>query len=96
MKVNNIFYSLQGEGTRVGIPSIFIRLSGCKAQHACQAKGIICDTNFVDYQEMEDEDILEKILAYPSKNIIWTGGEPLEQLTSESINFFKKKIISKA
>lgn len=91
MKVNEIFYSLQGEGARTGIPSIFIRLSGCQAQYACQAKGIICDTNFVDFEEMNDQNIFEQISLFPCKNIIWTGGEPLQQLTQQTIDFFKEK-----
>ena len=46
LNINEIFYSLQGEGARSGKPSIFIRLQGCKAKKACLSAGIICDTEY--------------------------------------------------
>jgi len=40
LNISEIFYSLQGEGLRIGTPTIFIRLQGCKAKHACFKKAL--------------------------------------------------------
>ena len=89
MKVSEMFYSLQGEGARKGVPTIFIRLSGCSAKHACYASGIRCDTEFESGQDMSVEEILEFCKKHPSKEITWTGGEPADQLTDEIVDRFK-------
>lgn len=89
LKVSEIFYSLQGEGGRAGRPSIFIRLQGCKAKHACAAMGIKCDTEFESGKETTLFDLLKRISAYPGKEIVWTGGEPTDQLTEGIVNTFK-------
>ena len=90
IKVNEIFYSLQGEGSRSGEPSIFIRLSGCSASKACLKSGVICDTYYDPYIEAEIKEIHQEILNLTNdcKWIIWTGGEPLDQLTQEIVDFF--------
>ena len=46
LNISEIFYSLQGEGLRVGTPTIFIRLQGCKTKHTCFKQGVVCDTEF--------------------------------------------------
>lgn len=93
LKVSEIFYAPQGEGARAGVPSIFIRLQGCKAQGSCYAMGIKCDTEFESGKEMTFSQINEWILenAYQCKNIIWTGGEPATQLTREIVEAFKSR-----
>ena len=93
LKVSEIFYSLQGEGARIGTPTIFIRLQGCKAKNACFAAGIKCDTEFESGKEMSLEDIESWIIenANNCKEITWTGGEPLDQLTHEIIMYFVSK-----
>ena len=93
IKISEIFYSLQGEGARIGTPTIFIRLTGCKAKNACYALGIKCDTEFESGKEISIEEILQwcQINATQCKEITWTGGEPLDQLTEEIISFFKKE-----
>lgn len=85
LKVSELFYSLQGEGARTGKPTIFIRLQGCKTKHACAAMGIVCDTEFESGKEMSLASILDWITLNGKgcKDITWTGGEPLDQLTSE-------------
>lgn len=90
LKVSEIFYSLQGEGRRAGEPSIFIRLQGCKAQHACFAAGIRCDTEFESGRVMTLEEIAAWCEAHAPgcRWIVWTGGEPADQLTEEVIRFF--------
>jgi 7-carboxy-7-deazaguanine synthase len=91
LKVSEIFYSLQGEGARIGTPTIFIRLTGCKAKFACAAMGIKCDTEFESGKDYSIEELLLNIQKYPSKEITWTGGEPTDQLTDEIIDLFKSK-----
>jgi 7-carboxy-7-deazaguanine synthase len=91
LKISEIFYSLQGEGARVGTPTIFIRLSGCKAKNACYAAGIKCDTEF----ESGKDYLLIEILGWINNNapqckeITWTGGEPTDQLDEEIVKYFK-------
>ena len=83
--VNEIFYSLQGEGGRVGKPSIFIRLSKCNLR--CS----FCDTEFDSGEEMTLDEILNEIAEFGCKWIVWTGGEPTLQLTDEMVYFFKER-----
>tara|TARA_Y100000590_G_scaffold469106_1_gene654900 strand:+ start:508 stop:1116 length:609 start_codon:yes stop_codon:yes gene_type:complete len=89
LKINEIFYSLQGEGLRAGEPSIFIRLQGCSAKNSCFKSGVICDTNFEDGTDWDLDVIKSFIKKYNCKWIVWTGGEPLDQLTEKIIDFFK-------
>lgn len=93
LKIAEIFYSLQGEGARIGTPTVFIRTSGCKAKNACYALGIKCDTEFESGKEMSIDQILHwlKTNAPQCKEITWTGGEPLDQLTDDMTLFFKNE-----
>jgi len=93
LKVSEIFYSLQGEGARVGTPTIFIRLQGCKTKNACFAMGIKCDTEFESGREMFLGEIIGWIMTNGKgcKEITWTGGEPADQLTDEIVKEFKDK-----
>lgn len=68
--VNEIFYSLQGEGRQAGRPAVFVRFSGCNLR--CP----FCDTDFAQHEMMTDEQILAEVQTYPSKLVILTGGEP--------------------
>lgn len=82
-KINEIFYSLQGEGYHTGKPAIFIRFSGCNL--ACKW----CDTDFHSYIEMSAEDILKKckeIAPTEAKTIVLTGGEPSLQIDENLLN----------
>lgn len=69
-KINEIFYSLQGEGAHTGIPSVFVRFSGCNKQ--C----FFCDTAHEPGCLMTDEQIVSEINQYPAEWIVLTGGEP--------------------
>ena len=73
--INEIFYSIQGESSRIGLPTIFIRLTGCPLR--CQ----YCDSEyaFYDGEKMRMSSILNKIKKYPTKYVTVTGGEPLAQ-----------------
>jgi len=81
--INEIFYSLQGEGIRAGTANIFIRLSNCNLE--C----VFCDTEFTSGKNYSINELQEHLQQYPCKNIIWTGGEPTLQLTAEIIAIFK-------
>lgn len=80
MVINEIFYSLQGEGRHTGTAAIFVRFSGCN-QH-CP----FCDTQHTQGREMTVADICEAIKAFPSRHVILTGGEPSLQLTQELVD----------
>lgn len=69
-KINEIFYSLQGEGFHTGTPAVFVRFSGCNL------KCSFCDTQHENGTMMSDEQIVHQILQYPSRTVILTGGEP--------------------
>lgn len=83
LNINEIFYSLQGEGGRVGEPSIFIRLTKCNL--ACS----FCDTDFAEGDDYTLDELYDKIKSYPSKWIIWTGGEPTLQLKDKHLLYFR-------
>ncbi len=85
LNVNEIFYSLQGEGGRTGQASIFIRLAKCNL--ACN----FCDTDYERGVKMTLEEVLGEIEGWPCKWIVWTGGEPTLQLTDEVVAFFKER-----
>jgi 7-carboxy-7-deazaguanine synthase len=75
LKIHEIFYSLQGESSRVGLPTVFVRLTGCPMR--C----VYCDTAyaFSGGSNMEISDILAKVADYGTKYVTVTGGEPLAQ-----------------
>lgn len=76
--VSEIFHSIQGEGTRAGLPCTFIRLQGCKLR--C----VWCDTPYAldkrqIEQEMTSDQIIAEIQRIGCQFVEFTGGEPLEQ-----------------
>lgn len=75
LRISEIFFSLQGETTRVGLPTVFVRLTGCPLR--CRW----CDTAyaFTGGSSRTLPDILEQVLAYPCRRVTVTGGEPLAQ-----------------
>ena len=83
-KINEIFYSLQGEGYWTGTPMIFVRFSGCNLQ--CD----FCDTEHETFTEMTDSEILEKISSFPVKRVCLTGGEPALQIDEKFINLLRR------
>ncbi len=96
LQVNEIFYSLQGEGARAGSANVFIRLQGCQTKHACFASGVVCDTEFESGREMMLPELLRHVKQFDCKNIIWTGGEPAAQLTEEIISLFNEHLFYQA
>ncbi len=85
MKINEIFYSLQGEGFYTGTPSVFVRFA------LCNLKCEFCDTEFSNYTEMTVDQIIAQINQYPSNRVILTGGEPSLQITQEFVDRLKKE-----
>src|SRR5690606_380441 len=75
LRVTEIFYSLQGESTRIGCPTVFIRLTGCPLR--CQ----YCDTAyaFQGGHKLSFDSILEEVRGYQTSYVCVTGGEPLAQ-----------------
>jgi 7-carboxy-7-deazaguanine synthase len=72
MELNDIFYSIQGEGLNQGLPTIFIRTAKCNL--ACR----FCDTQFQKVNHtLTPKELLEEVRKYPCSRICLTGGEPL-------------------
>ncbi len=82
-KVNEIFYSLQGEGFYTGTPAVFLRFCGCN--RSC----IFCDTDHISGKTMTAEEITGEITKFPSRHLVITGGEPMLQLDSDILRLFK-------
>lgn len=78
-KVNEIFYSIQGEGARAGTPNVFVRMSGCDL--TCS----FCDTEFESGRDMTAEEIARSVadLMPAPRSVILTGGEPTIQYDQE-------------
>lgn len=69
-RVNNIFYTLQGEGWFTGVPAVFVRFARCNLRCA------FCDTDFRAGLDMTLQDIEATLMQYPSRHVVLTGGEP--------------------
>lgn len=83
-KVNEIFYSLQGEGFNTGTASVFIRLSGCNLHCA------FCDTRHEEGTMMSLPAIVERVMQYPNAPlIVLTGGEPSLWIDEDFVNGLK-------
>lgn len=75
LRIHEIFHSLQGESSRVGLPTVFVRLTGCPMR--C----MYCDTAyaFTGGENMELDQIMAQVSEYDSRYVTVTGGEPLAQ-----------------
>ncbi len=75
LKLNEIFYSIQGEGTRAGLPCVFVRLT------YCNLRCTYCDTEYSFYEgtDWEISQVLDKVRDYNCNLVEITGGEPLIQ-----------------
>jgi len=77
LKIAELFYSLQGEGSLVGVPSVFIRTSGCNLRCSW------CDTPYTSWQpegtEIDLDRIVDEVQAHPARHVVITGGEPMIQ-----------------
>ncbi len=75
MKIAEIFYSVQGEGLLAGMPSVFVRTTGCNLR--CEW----CDADYTSWQPEGEhvslDDILAQVAAFPARHVVVTGGEPM-------------------
>ena len=83
-KINEIFQSIQGEGCNAGVPSVFIRFSGCNL------KCSFCDTEHESGTFMSDYDIINEVKKYPAPMVVLTGGEPSLFIDEQFINLLKE------
>ena len=75
LRINEIFFSLQGESTRVGLPTVFVRLTGCPLRCG------YCDTAYAFHEGKTRaiDDVLAEVATHPTRTVCVTGGEPLAQ-----------------
>ena len=75
MLISEIFYSLQGEGELAGVPSVFVRTSGCNLR--CNW----CDTPYASWSpegaQMSVQEIIAAVRQHPARHVVVTGGEPM-------------------
>jgi 7-carboxy-7-deazaguanine synthase len=75
MKISELFYSIQGEGKLVGVPSVFVRASGCNLRCTW------CDTPYASWEPEGEElavaEIAARVGAFNARHVVITGGEPL-------------------
>ncbi len=85
-RINEIFYSLQGEGFYTGTPAVFVRFSGCNLRCA------FCDTRHQEGVPMSLEAIVAEILNYPfAQMVVLTGGEPSLFIDEDFVATLKAK-----
>lgn len=75
LRITEVFYSLQGEASRAGLPTVFVRLTGCPLRCTW------CDTtySFTGGEAATIESVLAEVAKYPAHQVCVTGGEPLSQ-----------------
>ena len=84
--INEIFYSLQGEGFHAGTPSVFVRFSGCNLRCA------FCDTQHQTGEKMTTQAIIDEVHKYPNASlIVLTGGEPSLFINEEFVGALKRQ-----
>ena len=89
MKISELFFSIQGEGELTGIPSVFVRTSGCNLR--CRW----CDTKYSSWtpegENVDIEELVEKVCSYPARHVVITGGEPMiAKDIKEFVDFLKQ------
>ncbi len=80
-RITEIFYSLQGETRTIGLPTVFVRLTGCPLRCG------YCDTEYAFYggEKREISDIVDEVRSYNPRYVTVTGGEPLAQKTCHEL-----------
>jgi 7-carboxy-7-deazaguanine synthase len=80
-RITEIFYSLQGETRTVGLPTVFVRLTGCPLRCG------YCDTEYAFHggEKRDIDDIVNEVMAYQPRYVTVTGGEPLAQTTCREL-----------
>jgi len=87
-RINEIFYSLQGEGVRAGTPALFVRFSGCNQACTAATVGFDCDTDHAAAKEMTLAEIIVELRSTGPRCewVVLTGGEPALQVDRELID----------
>jgi 7-carboxy-7-deazaguanine synthase len=85
LKINEIFYSIQGESTKAGLPCVFVRLT------YCNIRCVYCDTEYAFYEGADKsiEEIISEVESFGCKLVEITGGEPLVQ---ENVHILMKRL----
>lgn len=91
LAINEIFYSLQGEGIRAGTANIFVRFAGCNQTCRIETHGFDCDTEFVSSRPYTTQELLNALtrLAPQCRALILTGGEPCLQVDAALVGRLK-------
>lgn len=75
MRISELFYSIQGEGKLAGVPSVFVRASGCNLRCTW------CDTPYASWdpqgEELAVDEIAARVAGHPARHVVLTGGEPM-------------------
>lgn len=81
IRINEIFFSMQGESSRVGLPTVFVRLTGCPLRCG------YCDTAYAFHEGVTHtlDDVLAEVATHPTRTVCVTGGEPLAQKSCLSL-----------
>lgn len=102
-RVNEIFYSIQGEGVNAGEPMVFVRFAGCNLECSKENEGFDCDTEWRYGQRMTADQIRQEVIAClkdviganwrhfeaSPRWVLFTGGEPTMQLDCKLLTLFK-------
>jgi len=92
-RINEVFYTLQGEGVRAGTPNVFVRFSGCNLE--CKVEpgpkspgGFDCDTEFMSGRTLTLAELMSEIndASFTCQSVVLTGGEPALQVDSELVH----------
>lgn len=91
-QVNEIFYSLQGEGVRAGTANLFLRFSRCNLACTVESHGFDCDTEFESGRKMTAGEIVDELrqLSGDCRWVVLTGGEPALQLDGALITTLRE------